>query len=133
MDINTTNIIGRLTKDAELTYAGSGAAIVNFSIAVDHMKKKDGSTDTSFFNCKVFGKLGETLAKYMTKGKQVAIRGYLKQERWEKDGQKQSRVVLNCEEIELLGGMQGNGNNASYGNDNGYGNGGYGNDPYGYN
>jgi single-strand DNA-binding protein len=133
MDINTTNIIGRLTKDAELTYAGSGAAIVNFSIAVDHMKKKDGSADTSFLQCKVFGKLGETLAKYMTKGKQVAIRGYLKQERWEKDGQKQSRVVINCEEIELLGGMQSNGNNAGYGNDNGYGNGGYGNDPYGYN
>lgn len=127
MDINTTNIIGRLTKDAELTYAGSGAAIVNFSIAVDHMKKKDGSADTSFFNCKVFGKLGETLAKYMTKGKQVAIRGYLKQERWEKDGQKQSRVVLNCEEIELLGGSAGNGNSAGYDN-----NGGYGNDPYGY-
>lgn len=128
MDINTTNIIGRLTKDAELTYAGSGAAIVNFSIAVDHMKKKDGSADTSFFNCKVFGKLGETLAKYMTKGKQVAIRGYLKQERWEKDGQKQSRVVLNCEEIELLGGSAGNGNSAGYDNNNG----GYGNDPYGY-
>ena len=134
MDINSINVIGRLVKDAELTYAAaSGAAIVNFSIAVDHMKKKDGTADTSFFQCKVFGKLGETLAKYMTKGKQVAIRGYLKQERWEKDGQKQSRVVLNCEEIELLGGMQSNGNNASYGNDNGYGNGGYGNDPYGYN
>lgn len=133
MDINSTNIIGRLTKDAELNYSGAGAAIVNFSIAVDHMKKKDGTADTSFFNCKVFGKLGETLHKYMLKGKQVAIRGYLKQERWEKDGQKQSRVCINCEEIELLGGMQSNGNNASYGNDNGYGNGGYGNDPYGYN
>ena len=134
MDINSINVIGRLVKDAELTYAAaSGTAIVNFSIAVDHMKKKDGTADTSFFQCKVFGKLGETLAKCMTKGKQVAIRGYLKQERWEKDGQKQSRVVLNCEEIELLGGMQSNGNNASYGNDNGYGNGGYGKDPYGYN
>lgn len=131
MDINSTNIIGRLTKDAELNYSGAGAAIVNFSIAVDHMKKKDGTADTSFLNCKVFGKLGETLHKYMTKGKQVAIRGYLKQERWEKDGQKQSRVIINCEEIELLGGSAGNGNSADY--NNGYGNGGYGNDPYGYN
>ena len=125
MDINSINVIGRLTKDAELNYSGAGVAIVNFSIAVDHMKKKDGTADTSFLNCKVFGKLGETLNKYMTKGKQVAIRGYLKQERWEKDGQKQSRVCINCEEIELLGGSGGNG--ASYGNDNGYGNdGGYG-------
>lgn len=127
MDINSINVIGRLVKDAELSYSGSGNAIVNFSIAVDHMKKKDGTSDTSFFNCKVFGKLGETLNKYMLKGKQVAIRGYLKQERWEKDGQKQSRVCINCEEIELLGGSQTGGNPASYGNDNG----GY-NDPYGY-
>ena len=126
MDINSVNIIGRLTKEAELNYSGAGAAIVNFSIAVDHMKKKDGTADTSFFNCKVFGKLGETLHKYMTKGKQVAIRGYLKQERWEKDGQKQSRVCINCEEIELLGGNN-NAAGAGYGNDNGYGNdGGYG-------
>ncbi len=128
MDINSINIIGRLTKDAELNYSGAGAAIVNFSIAVDHMKKKDGTADTSFFNCKVFGKLGETLHKYMTKGKQVAIRGYLKQERWEKDGQKQSRVVVNCEEIELLGGNN-NAAGAGYADDNGY-DGGYGNNGY---
>lgn len=131
MDINSINIIGRLTKDAELSYSGAGAAIVNFSIAVDHMKKKDGTADTSFFNCKVFGKLGETLNKYMVKGKQVAIRGFLKQERWEKDGQKQSRVVLNCEEIELLGGNSNGGNNSGYDN-GGYGNG-YENQGYGYN
>lgn len=133
MDINSVIEIGRLTQDAKLDYSGGGVAVVNFSIAVDHMKKKDGSADTSFFNCKVFGKLGESLAKYMTKGKQVGIKGYLKQDRWEKDGQKQSRVCINCEEIELLGGSQAGGNNASYGNNNGYGNdGGYGNDPYGY-
>lgn len=127
MDINSVIEIGRLTQDAKLDYSGGGNAIVNFTIAVDHMKKKDGTSDTSFFNCKVFGKLGETLAKYMTKGKQVGICGYLKQDRWEKDGQKQSRVVINCEEIELLGGSGGNGNSASYGNDNG----GY-NNSYGY-
>lgn len=57
MDINSVIEIGRLTQDAVLNYSGTGAAIVNFSIAVDHMKKKDGSADTSFFNCKVFGKL----------------------------------------------------------------------------
>ena len=43
MDINSINVIGRLVKDAELSYSGSGNAIVNFSIAVDHMKKKDGT------------------------------------------------------------------------------------------
>lgn len=126
MDLNKTNIIGRLTQDASLEYAaGSGAAILKFSIATDHMKKKDGTTDTSFFNCKAFGKLAENLNPYLKKGKQVAIAAFLKQERWEKDGQKQSRVILNCEEIQLLGGnSQGNGNGNSY-NNGGYNNNGY--------
>lgn len=126
MDINSVNLIGRLTKDADLTYSGAGSAIVNFSIAVDHMKKKDGSSDTSFFTCKAFGKLAEGLNKYLTKGKQVGVKGYLKQDRWEKDGQKQSRVCINCDEIELLGG------NSQTSSGNGYGNSGY-NDGYGYN
>lgn len=111
MDLNHTDIIGRLTADSVLNYTGAGSGIANFSIAVDHMKKKDGTTDTSFFQCKAFGKLAENLNPYLKKGKQVALSGFLKQDRWEKDGQKQSRVVLNCEQIELLGGnSQGSGN-----------------------
>ena len=123
MDINSVNLIGRLTMDASLTYSGAGSAIMNFSIAVDHMKKKDGTSDTSFFNCKAFGKLAENLSKYLVKGKQVGINGYLKQDRWEKDGQKQSRVCINCDEIELLGGnsQTSSGNGSGYGNDDGYG------------
>ena len=126
MDLNKTLIIGRLTSDSVLNYTSGGAGIANFSIAVDHMKKKDGSTDTSFFQCKAFGKLAENLNPYLKKRKQVAITAFLKQDRWEKDGQKQSRVVLNCEEIELLGGN-------SQGNGSGYDNGGYSDNGYGYN
>lgn len=122
MDINSVNLIGRLTKDAELSYTGAGSAILNFSIAVDHRKKSDGTTDTSFFNCKSFGKLADTLHPYLTKGKQVGVKGYLKQDRWEKDGQKQSRVCINCDEIELLGGREtSSGNGSGYGNDGAYG------------
>ncbi|MBR5007838.1 MAG: single-stranded DNA-binding protein [Methanocorpusculum sp.] len=123
MDLNKTLIIGRLTADSVLEYTTGGSAIAKFSIATDHMKKKDGSTDTSFFNCKAFGKLAENLNQYLKKGKQVSIVAYLKQERWEKDGQKQSRVILNCEEIQLLGGNQQN-------NGNSYNNNAYGADPF---
>ena len=127
MDINSINIIGRLVKDAELSYSGNGNAIMNFTIAVDHMKKKDGTADTSFLGCKAFGKMAENLSKYLLKGKQVAIKGYLKQDRWEKDGQKQSRISINCDEIELLGGNKTSSDNGGYSNpDNGYDNGGYG-------
>lgn len=126
MDINSVNLIGRLTKDADLSYSGAGSAILNFSIAVDHRKKSDGTAETSFFTCKAFGRLAETLHPYLTKGKQVGVKGYLKQDRWEKDGQKQSRVCINCDEIELLGGRE----TSSAGNGSGYS--GYDNS-YGYN
>ena len=113
---NTNHVveIGRLTTDGNLTYAGDGFAILNFSIAVNHMKKKDGTSDVSYFQCKAFGKLAENLGKYLTKGKQVSITGFLKQERWEKDGQKQSRVIINCEKIEMLGGSNNGGQNNGY-------------------
>lgn len=119
MDLNKAEIIGRLTADSAIEYTSGGAAIAKFSIAVDHRKKQDGSAETSFFNCKAFGKLAENLNPYMKKGKQIALSAYLKQERWEKDGQKQSRVILYCDEIQLLGGRdQQNGSESSY--DNGY-------------
>lgn len=122
MDVNKVIMIGRLTHDAALTYTAGGSAIINFSIAVDHKKNKDGSADTSYFQCKAFGKIGENLKPYLIKGKQVGIVGYNKQDRWEKDGQKQSRVIINCEEIQLLGGGSGNQNNNGYQQDYGYGN-----------
>lgn len=123
MDINKTILIGRLTKDADISYTPQGTAISNFSIAVDHMKKKEGAQDTSFFQCKAFGKLAEGLKPYLLKGKQVGISAFAKQERWEKDGQKQSRVIFYCEEIELLGGNQNNSNGGYNNNDDyGYGN-----------
>ena len=51
-----------------------------------------------------FGKTAENLAQYMTKGKQVGVDGSLHQDRWEKDGQNMSRVVVNADNIQLLGG-----------------------------
>jgi len=51
-----------------------------------------------------FGKTAENLSQYMTKGKQVGVDGSLHQDRWEKDGQNHSRVVINADNIQLLGG-----------------------------
>ena len=128
MDINVNIKVGRVTRDAELTYTPTGMAIVNFSIAVNHRKTKDGKEDVSYFNCKAFGKLGENLNPYMKKGKQVVIHGFDKQERWEKDGQKNSRVIIYCEDIQLIGDRQ-----QSEGSNGGYDNGGYEDNGYSYN
>ena len=107
MDLNKVIQIGRLTRDSEIKYSSQGSAVLDFSIAVNH--KKDD--EVSFFNCKAFGKLAENLKPYLIKGKQIGITGYLKQDRWETDGQKREKVVINCDEIELLGGNKTESNN----------------------
>lgn len=105
-DLNTVTIIGRLTRDAELKYTAGGLAISRFSIAVNR-RKKDGDNwvdEASFFDVTLFGKSAETLNQYLVKGKQIAIKGELHQERWEQDGQSRSKVGIIADSVQLLGG-----------------------------
>jgi single-strand DNA-binding protein len=105
-DINKITIIGRLTKEAELKYTNTGTAISKLSIATNK-KRKSGDEwidEVSYFDVVLFGKTAEALNQYLEKGKQIAIDGELKQNRWEKDGQKRSKVEIIANGIQLLGG-----------------------------
>jgi len=100
--MNNINIIGRLTKDIELSYTSGGMAIGKFSIAV--RKNKD---QTSFFEVEVIGKLAESLKQYLLKGKQVAVNGELIQDRWtDKEGNNRSKIYILSNGIDLLGGKE---------------------------
>ena len=105
-DINRITIVGRLTKDAEVKYTPGGMAIVKMTVAVNRRVKKgqEWLDDASFFDVQLFGNQAKNLAQYLNKGKQIAIDGWLKQERWTKDGQTKSRLVINANDIQLLGG-----------------------------
>lgn len=105
-DVNHVIIIGRLTKDILLKYTGGGMAIGSFSIAVNRRTKKGEQwvEEASFFDVSLFGKSAEGLAQYLTKGKQVAVEGELRQDRWEQDGQPRSKVTIAASNVQLLGG-----------------------------
>ena len=105
-DLNSVVLIGRLTRDAELTYLQSGNPVCKMGIAVNR-SRKDGEqwiSEANFFDVTLFGKSGEALKQYLTKGKQIAVQGALKQDRWEKDGQKFSKVQIVANNVQLLGG-----------------------------
>ncbi|MBE6345344.1 MAG: single-stranded DNA-binding protein [Spirochaetaceae bacterium] len=105
-DLNHVVLIGRLTRDAELKYTTSGFAISNFSVAVNR-RRKNGEQwieEASFFEINLYGKSAESLKPYLLKGKQVAIDGELRQDRWEQDGQPRSKVVISANNVQLLGG-----------------------------
>ena len=107
-DINTATVSGRLTRDAELRFTSGGFGILKFSLASNY-SKKDGDQwkdEANFFDCTILGKRGESLAQYLTKGTQVMVAGELRQERWEKDGQKQSKVGIMVDNVVLTGGKQ---------------------------
>ncbi|MCP4354251.1 MAG: single-stranded DNA-binding protein [Proteobacteria bacterium] len=114
-DINKVVIVGRLTRDSELSFTNSGFALTKFSIATNR-KKKSGDTwedEANFFDCTLWGKRGEALNTYLKRGQQVAVEGELKQDRWEKDGVKRSKVTIEVTNIQLLGGKS-EGNQQDY-------------------
>ena len=105
-DLNKVILVGRCTKDSELTYTQSGYALCKISLATNR-KRKDGDKwvdEANFFDVTLWGKRGESLSKYLVKGQQIAIVGQIKQDRWEQEGQKRSKVTVEAENIQLLGG-----------------------------
>lgn len=103
-NLNVVLVEGNLTRDPELKYLTSGTAVANFSIAVNRSWKKDGEwvNEASFFDVVAWGKLGEVVAEYLKKGRGVRVVGSLKQDRWEQDGAKRSRVKIQAERVEFL-------------------------------
>ncbi len=118
-DINSVTLIGRLTRDAELKYTNSGTAVCKFSLAVNRKKRSgDQWTDeVSYFDIVLWGKQGEAIQQYLGKGKQIAVIGELRQNRWEQEGQNRSKVEVVASNVQLLGGT-GGGNTGNSGNYN---------------
>ncbi len=106
-NVNQVAIIGNLVKDLELKYTNNGMAIGTFALAVNRDVKKNGEwiKEASFFEVESFGKQPEALKPYMTKGKQVGVEGYLKQNRWtdQQTQQTRSKIVIVANNIQLCG------------------------------
>ncbi len=146
-DLNHVVLIGRLTQDLgsderSFGYVGNGQARANVSIAVNRSKKSGDQwiEEVNYFNITIWGKTAENLKPYLTKGKQICVEGHLKQDRWEKDGQKQSRVTIVADQVQLLGGRGDNSQQAggaprfqpaNNSNQGGGFQGGYSSEPYG--
>lgn len=75
---NYVNILGRMTKDADLSYTNAGMAVARFSVALDRGKDREGnSKGADFPSCVAFGKTAEAISKYSGKGLRLAVTGHL--------------------------------------------------------
>jgi len=99
--------IGNLTKDPEIKYATSGAAIANFSVACNESwKNKDGTKEekVEFISIVAFSKLAEICGQFLVRGKQVYVEGRIQTREWEdKSGNKRYTTEIIASQVQFLG------------------------------
>lgn len=104
MDMNTVNVIGRITRDIELRTTASGLSAVSMFIAINNGKDKDGNDRPADFpKIYVYDKQAENLSKYCHKGSKVAITGRIKTRTWDKDdGTTGYETYISATHVEFL-------------------------------
>jgi single-strand DNA-binding protein len=108
---NRVILVGNLTRDPELRYIPSGTAVSDIGLAVnDRVKRGDQWVEeATFIDITLWGRTAEIANEYLSKGAPVLIEGRLKLDRWEKDGQKHSKLKVVGERLQMLGGREGGG------------------------
>src|ERR1700742_4152141 len=113
--VNKVILVGNLGRDAELRYTPAGAAIATLSLATTEVWNDKGGQrqeKTEWHRVVLWGKTAESLAEYLTKGKQIFVEGRLQTPQWDdKDGNKRYTTEIRGDKIVLLGGGGGRGAN----------------------
>ena len=107
--VNKVILVGNLGKDPEVGYTQSGTALCKFSLATGESYVNNAGErqdKTEWHNIVVWGKQGENVGKYLSKGRQVYIEGKIQTRSWddEKTGQKKYMTEINAQRVVFLGG-----------------------------
>lgn len=107
MSVNRVTVSGNLTRDPEERRTKGGMCIMEVGIAVNDRRKNSQTGDwedyANFLECTMYGSRAEGIIPHLAKGMHVTIDGSLRQERWERDGQKHSRIKVIIAEIDFSG------------------------------
>lgn len=101
---NTVTVIGNITREPELRFTPSGAAVANFGLAVNrrwrNQQTNEWEEEVSFFDVTCWKELAENVAESLPKGCRVIVDGRLEQRSWENDqGEKRSKVEIVADEV----------------------------------
>lgn len=111
--VNKVILVGNLGRDAELRYTPGGAAVATLNMATTEVwndKSGQRQEKTEWHRVVLWGKSAESLAEYLTKGKQIYIEGRLQTRQWDdKDGNKRYTTEIRGDKVVLLGGGSGGG------------------------
>lgn len=104
--MNKVFLMGNLGRDPELKYTKEGTAVCTFTLATSYRYKgKDGDKKdkTSWHSCVAWGKTGEVIKEYFTKGKSILVEGRIETDSYEKDGEKKWVTKIVVEGFEFVG------------------------------
>lgn len=109
--LNKVLLIGNLTRDPELKYIPSGAAVANFGLAINRSYTNSAGEkvdDVCFVDVVAWNRLAEVASEYLTKGRPVFVEGRLQMRTWEQeDGRKRTKLEVVAQNIQFLGGSKG--------------------------
>ena len=108
-NINRVVLTGNLTRDPELRSLPSGMSVCSLRVACNTRRKNNGSGEwedkPNYFDVTVWGAQGENCARFLTKGRPVAIDGRLEWREWDtQDGQKRQAIDIIADTVQFLGG-----------------------------
>src|SRR5262245_16770780 len=106
--VNKVILVGNLGRDAELRYTPGGAAVATLNMATTEVwndKAGQRQEKTEWHRVVLWGKTAESLAEYLTKGKQIYVEGRLQTRQWDdKDGNKRYTTEIRSDRVVLLSG-----------------------------
>src|SRR5580698_9185467 len=117
---NRVLLLGNLTRDPQMKYLPSQTPVVEFGLACNRkFKAASGEMreEVTFVDCAAFGRTAEIINQYCTKGRPLFVEGRLKLDQWEdkNGGGKRSKLSVVVENVQLLGGRDGQGQGGSPG------------------
>jgi len=110
--LNKVLLMGNLTRDPELRVTPKGTSICQFSLAINRqfkMESGESREEVIYVDVEAWGKQGETIAKYVTKGRPLFVEGRLRLDQWEDKNtkEKRSRMKVVLENFQFLGDSRG--------------------------
>jgi single-strand DNA-binding protein len=108
-NLNRVLLIGNMTRDPQLRYTPSNAAVCEFGIAVNRKwtdKAGQKQEEVTFIDCTAWAKTGELINEHLRKGSPIFIEGRLKLDQWEdkQGGGKRSKLSVVVENFQFIGG-----------------------------
>ncbi len=121
--LNKVLLLGNLGADPELKMTQGGQAVLKLRLATTETyldRNQTRQERTEWHSVTMWGKRGEALAKFLTKGERIFVEGSLRTSSYEKDGEKRYRTEINATNIILAGRGRGAGDEAGGGGGGGF-------------